>query len=132
LDHHPGPEGKASDPAESTAGKKRRSPWRSVLLSGLVLPGLGQLLTGHPVRGLAFAGATVAALVVLVRKVARETLARLPEDPTTIDPLLPFRLAHEIHTENAAFFFWLTVALVVVWAGSMLDAWHSSRPGRQG
>jgi hypothetical protein len=89
-------------------------------------------VTGSPVRGLAYAGATVAVLVVLVRRVARETLARLPQDPTAIDPLLPFRLAHEIHTENASFFFWVTVVLVAVWAGSILDAWHTSRPDQRG
>lgn len=109
-------------------GAPRRSRWRSTLLSGIVFPGLGQLATGHPLRGLAFAGATLVALVVLVRRVARETLARMPDDPTAIDPLFPFRLAHEIQRDNGAFFFWITAAVVVVWAGSILDAWLSSRP----
>jgi hypothetical protein len=102
-----------------------------MLLSGIVFPGLGQLATGHPLRGLAFAGATVVALVVLVRRVARETLARMPDDPTAIDPLFPFRLAYEIQRDNGTFFFWITVAVVAVWVGSIVDAWLSSRPTRR-
>ena len=43
-----------------------------------------------------------------------------------IDPLLPFRLAHEIHRDNAGFFLWTTLALVALWAGSVVDAWVSS------
>ena len=65
----------------------------------------------------------------IVRRVveeARETLARLPEDPTAIDPLFPFQLAHEIQADNAAFFFWLTLALVALWGGSIVDAWRTS------
>jgi hypothetical protein len=97
-----------------------------VLLSGLVFPGLGQLATGHPGRGLVYALGTLVVLVAVLRRVARETLARLPDDPTSIDPLFPFRLAHEIHVDNASFFFWLTLALVVLWAGSIVDAWLAS------
>jgi hypothetical protein len=98
-----------------------------VLLSGLVFPGLGQLMSGHPARGLAFATGSVVVAVALVRRVARETLARLPTDPAEIDPLLPFRLAHEIHRDNAGFFLWITLALVALWAGSVVDAWRTGR-----
>ena len=107
-----------------------RSPWRSPLLSGLVLPGLGQLVSGQPIRGLVFAGVTLAALVVLVRRVAQETMARLPEDPTTLDPMFPLQLAHEIQRDNAGFFLGITALLVVVWAASIVDAWRTSRPDR--
>jgi len=103
-----------------------RRPWRSVLLSGLVFPGLGQLMSGHPVRGLAFATGSLVAVVALIRRVAAETLARLPTDPAQIDPLLPFRLAREIHRDNAEFFLWITLAIVALWAGSIVDAWVSS------
>lgn len=89
-------------------------------------------MSGYPGRGLVFAGGTLLGLVVLVRRVAQEALARLPEDPTTIDPLLPLRLAYEIHRDNAWFFFWLTAALLALWVASILDAWRTSRPASSG
>jgi hypothetical protein len=98
-----------------------------VLLSGLVLPGLGQLANGALLKGLAFAGATVAALAVFVHRVARETLKRLPTDPFDIDLGLPLRLAREIQRDNASFFFWVTVAVVALWVGSILDAWRDAQ-----
>jgi F0F1-type ATP synthase assembly protein I len=103
-----------------------------VLLSGLVFPGLGQLVSGHPWRGLAFALGTVAGVVVVLRRVAREAFARIPEDPTSIDPLLPFRLAHEIQSANASFFFWLTAILLAIWVGSIVDAWRTTTPWSSG
>lgn len=99
-----------------------------MLLSGLVFPGLGQIVSGRPGRGLVYALGSLVVLIAVLRRVARETLARLPDDPTAIDPLFPFRLAHEIQADNAAFFFWLTLALVALWAGSVVDAWLTGRP----
>ena len=98
-----------------------------MLLSGLVFPGLGQVVSGHPLRGLVFGLGSLVVAVVVVQRVARETLLRLPTYPAAIDPLLPFRLAREIHRDNGSFFFWATVALVVLWAGSVVDAWLTSR-----
>jgi hypothetical protein len=105
---------------------RRRSP---ALLSALVFPGLGQLVSGHPFRGLAFGGGTAVILILVVRRVARETLARLPLDPTAIDLGFPFRLAAEIQRANAGFFLWATIGVVVLWVGSILDAWYSERKG---
>jgi hypothetical protein len=115
-------------PGEGDPAPPRPRSWRPVLLSGLVLPGLGQLVSGHPTKGCVFALGSLAVIVALVRRVARETLVRLPTDPTEIDPLLPFRLAHEIHRDNASFFLWITLALVVLWAASIVDAWLSTSP----
>jgi hypothetical protein len=101
-----------------------RGSRRAVLLSALVFPGLGQLATGHPWRGLAFAGSSVALLAAVVRRVVRETDRLMPQDPTAIlDPGLPFRLAVEIHRANASFFLWVTVGIVAIWLGSIADAW---------
>jgi hypothetical protein len=103
-----------------------------MLLSGLVFPGLGQLVSGHPWRGLVYALGSLIVLIAVLRRVARETLARMPEDPTAIDPLFPFRLAHEIQADNAAFFLWLTLALVALWAGSVVDAWRTGQSSTAG
>jgi hypothetical protein len=99
-----------------------------VLLSGLVFPGLGQIVSGRPWRGLVYGLGSLVVLIAVLRRVARETLARMPDDPTAIDPLFPFRLAHEIQADNAAFFFWLTLVLVALWVGSVVDAWLTVRP----
>jgi hypothetical protein len=98
-----------------------------VLLSALVFPGLGQLVSGHPWRALGFGAGSVALLVAVVRRVMQETARLLPEDPVELlDPALPFRLAVEIHRANAGFFFWVTLGIVALWAGSILDAWLSA------
>ena len=103
-----------------------RHPWRPVVLSGLVFPGLGQLVTGHPWRALGFGGSSVALLVAVIVRVVRETQRLLPEDADALlDPALPFRLAVEVHRANAAFFLWVTLGIVALWIGSMADAWLS-------
>ena len=113
----------------SPAGASRatpgaRNPWRPVLLSGLVFPGLGQLVTGHPWRALVFGGSSAALLVAVVVRVARETKRLMPpDDLALLDPALPFRLVVEVHRANAAFFLWATLGIVALWIGSMLDAW---------
>ncbi len=110
-----------------TEKARPRSPWRPVLLSGLVFPGLGQLVAGHPWRALFFSGSSVALLVAVVARVMRETQRLMPDDPEALlDPALPFRLAVEIHRANASFFFWATLGIVALWLGSMVDAWLSS------
>ena len=106
-------------------------PWRGVLLSGLVFPGLGQWTSGHRWRALAFAGSSVALLVAVARRVMHETQRLMPEDPALIlDPALPFRLAAQIHRDNASFFFWATTGIVAIWLASMADAWIYGRSGR--
>lgn len=101
-----------------------------MLLSGLVFPGLGQVVSGHPFRGLAYGVGSLVVAVALVQRVAVETFRRLPSDPAQIDPFLPLRLAREIRQDNATFFFWITVALLAFWGGSVVDAWVSERHRR--
>lgn len=111
--------------APELAASPTRGPWRAVLLSGLVLPGLGQLVSRRPWRGLGFAFGTIGLLVAVVLRVIRETARLLPEDEASLlDPALPFRLAVRVQQENAAFLLWATIALLALWAGSILDAWR--------
>ena len=105
-----------------------RSRYRGALLSGLVFPGLGQLVTGHPWRGLGFAGPSAALLAAVVLRVIRETERLLPQDAEALlDPALPFRLSVEVHRANASFFLWTTAGIVALWLGSIADAWASAR-----
>jgi hypothetical protein len=109
--------------------RSARGPWRNVLLSGLVFPGLGQLKGGHPWRALAFGGSSLVLVAAVMRRVMAETQRLMPEDPAAIlDPALPFRLAIQIHRDNASFFFWATLGVVAIWLASMVDAWACGRP----
>lgn len=97
---------------------------RAALLSALVFPGLGQLVSGRAWRALAFSGSSASLLAWVVMRVVHETERLLPQDPEALlDPALPFRLAVEVHRANATFFLLATLALVLIWAGSIVDAW---------
>ncbi|HXY39405.1 MAG TPA: hypothetical protein VEQ10_07030, partial [Vicinamibacteria bacterium] len=107
-----------------------RTRWRAPLVSALVFPGLGQLVNRCWARGLVFLVTAGALLTVLMRRVAQETLGRLPDDPAALaDPALPLRLAIEIERDNASFFLWVTAGLLVVWALSVADAWLGAARG---
>ena len=120
--------GEANHSGTSTGARRRLPP---VLLSGLVFPGLGQLVAGRLWRALFFSASSVALVAVFVRRVGQETVRLLPEDPVALlDPALPFRLATEIQRANPAFFFWVTLGIVALWLGSILDAWFTGPPSR--
>jgi hypothetical protein len=98
-----------------------------VLLSGLVLPGLGQLVTGHPWRALFFSASSLALVAAVVERVMRETQRLMPADPVALlDPMLPLTLAVEIQRANASFFFWATLGILALWVGAMLDTLRDS------
>lgn len=129
-------DGGGADHSTGTRGRAgRRKRLAPVLLSLLVFPGLGQFATGRTWRGLVYAGASLALLAGLMRRVYTEATRLMPRDPEALlDPALPFRLAAEIHRANLSFFAWTTGAIVLLWALSALDAWAASRPsgGRAG
>jgi hypothetical protein len=113
-------------PARAAQARRR---WRPVLLSAAVYPGLGQLTSGHPWRALIFGGTSGILLVAFVRRIAHETLARMPaEAEALLDPALPFRLASEIQRDNGSYFLGMTLAIVAIWLASVLDAWRSAAP----
>lgn len=107
--------------------------WKAALLSALVFPGFGQLARRRYGPALAFAGSTLVLLGVVFRRVWVEAQARLPADPDELlsrlldEPGWPVRLASEIQRDNASFFLWLTLALVLVWVLSVWDAWRQFR-----
>jgi hypothetical protein len=108
-----------------------RDPWRAVLLSALFFPGLGQWASGHPWRAVAFGLSSIALLAAVVQRVVRETQRLMPEDPAAIlDLTLPVRLAIQVHRDNASFFFWATLGIVVIWLASIADAWACGRSAR--
>ena len=62
---------------------------------------------------------------------ARRLLARIHADSqarrrASVEPVSAQDLRlNEIQADNAEFFFWLTLALVALWAGAIVDAWRT-------
>jgi diadenosine tetraphosphate (Ap4A) HIT family hydrolase len=117
------PAGRSAPPAKGMFS----GPWRAVLLSAAVCPGVGQLAQKRYVPGLAMLGATLALVIVLLAKVVREAIDRMPTDPVGLDPLFAFGLAGEIQRANAGFFAWITAGLVLLWVIGIADAWLAQR-----
>ena len=115
-----------SDPAPD-AGRVGFRRWRAVLLSAIVCPGAGQLAQKRYGPGLALLLGSLGLVAVLLVKVAREATARMPKDPSTLDPLFAFDLAAEIQRANAGFFAAITFGLVLLWVVGMVDAWRAQR-----
>ena len=107
-------------------GASSGSPWRAVLLSGLVWPGLGQILSRQYLKAAAFMGGTLAVVGLLLVKVVHEALRLVPSDTSTLDPLLVFTLTAQIEQSNRAFFRGVTLALVVLWVLAVVDAWRGA------
>jgi diadenosine tetraphosphate (Ap4A) HIT family hydrolase len=106
------------------APSRRMSP---VLLSGLVWPGLGQVVSGHAAKGLLFFAGTLAAFGWLVVRVAGEALRRLPADAEGLDLGQVFEMAAAIRRDNADFFSGITAVLVGLWVLAVADAWRDNR-----
>jgi len=117
-----------SEPAPAPeAGRAGLRRWRAVVLSAVVCPGAGQLAQRRWGPGLGLLLGSLGLIVVLLVKVAREAAARMPTDPTTLDPLFPLEMAAEIQRANAGFFAAITAGLVLLWVLGILDAWRAQR-----
>lgn len=124
----PRPDGQ---PGPARGGK--RSSWRPVLLSALVLPGLGQLAQRRYWRAAIYSLGSLALIGVLLRRVVAEAQARMPTDPEELlstlagNPSWPFQMAQAIQRDNAGFFGAITAGIVVLWLLSIADAWQTAR-----
>lgn len=116
-----------SSPTSATGPAKPARRWRPLLLSALVLPGLGQLATGQWAKGLLLAGGSLVAVVWLLARVSSEAVRRLPTDPLDFDVWSVFAMAEGIRADNAAFFGGVTFVLVALWVIAVLDAWLAQR-----
>jgi diadenosine tetraphosphate (Ap4A) HIT family hydrolase len=101
--------------------------WRPILLSAVVGPGAGQISTRHYAKGFAFLAATLGLIAILLLRVMHEASARMPEDPSNLDPFFVFDLAAQIQHANAGFFGAITVGLTLLWVLSIVDAWRDQR-----
>jgi hypothetical protein len=103
-----------------------------VLLSALVLPGLGQLAQRRYLPGAIYALGSLGLIGVLLQRLYVEVQLRLPSDPDELlstvlgNPSWPFQLADSIQRDNAGFFGGITAGIVLLWLLSVVDAWRTS------
>lgn len=89
---------------------------KGAILSGLVFPGLGQMVLGHVARGLGFAAVAVMCTVYLVAKTVDAVLQNLDAlDPSDIE-----RLANTIEV-GAGPVVWI---LLACWMLALVDAYR--------
>lgn len=109
---------------------------KGLLLSGLVFPGLGQLLLKHYLRGAVLMLATIAGLITAIVEATRIVLAILEAinaNPALVEIDQIVRAAEKALAEISSPI--LSTALIVIllsWIISMVDAyWIGSRMDRQ-
>ncbi len=109
---------------------------RAMLLSGLVYPGVGQLLSGHKPSGVIFVLGTSAGLIALIYRlvqralrVMEQVLPRLVDnalDLQTLTELLNRSSAGGWGVENVCLIgiggFWLTAIVHAYFVGKKIDA----------
>lgn len=96
-----------------------RQSIKGALLSGLVLPGLGQLVLKRPARGLAFLTVSCACIAFLVHEVVR-IVGRILADLENLDAVAIDTLAASAGKETGPVG-WI---LLLCWLIAVLDAWR--------
>lgn len=103
---------------------------KGALLSGLVFPGVGQLLLKRYLPGLAFVALACACLAVIVTAATRQAMATLSTlDPGTItDPnALANAAAEAANAAGGPLSGLVTLTLAICWIWSIVDAWLAGR-----
>lgn len=103
---------------------------KAAMLSGLVFPGLGQLILKHTTRGLVYVGLSLAGVLVSVSMVIDMALQVLNElgDTGLLDINQVFITTHNIvHSGEHATLNYLLLALIGLWLVSIIDAWYLGR-----
>jgi len=105
---------------------------KGALLSGLVFPGLGQVILKHYKRGIAFMLAVLAGLSVIIVKASQQALAiveKIQSEGGAIDMNTISKAATQASTTSESLIFNLVLLLIIVcWILGVVDA---SRIGRK-
>ncbi|HLB25177.1 MAG TPA: hypothetical protein VJM83_02490 [Nitrospirota bacterium] len=99
----------------------------SALLSGLVCPGAGQLYNKEYVKGGILLALSLGVLAAVAFKTWAETMRYVSSMPPQdlLADIIP--LARKIIEDSRAFYDRMSVALAVVWAYAVFDAWRGGR-----
>ncbi len=96
---------------------------KGVLLSGLVLPGLGQFLLKRKLRGtviMVVTLSTLAALMIQVTRMAIAVLANIDLQAAQVDTSVFYNAVEQASTGGGSV---LSLLLLVCWLGSVVDAY---------
>lgn len=109
--------------AQAQAGKAV-SPWQALALSLVILPGLGQLLTGRKIRGAMMAMAAALWLPVALLKLFKDLAAVLPglSQRAAAGQQLYFSDLQAALSPMAGGLLWIFLPLVVVWFWTLSDS----------
>lgn len=111
-----------------SASGKMKNALKGALLSGLVFPGLGQIVLRHYKRGFFVVLAVLACLTVIVVKAAQQGAAILEKielDGGVIDMNAISEAAAQASAASGDFSFTLAVwGLVVLWVVGVVDAYR--------
>lgn len=106
------------------AGHSHLNPFLALLASTLVLPGLGQLLTGRKIRGALMTVATTLWLPVAVIKLIRDLNAVMPElvRRSAAGEQIGFSSLQEALQPMAGELLWIFMPLLAVWFWTLADS----------
>jgi len=92
----------------------------SPLLSGLVIPGLGQAVNGHLKKALVLLGLVLGILVLAFFSLYRMVFS-------TVDGSPPGSTAERLDATGTTMFWYLLAAFAVLWLYSIWDAYRAGR-----
>jgi TM2 domain-containing membrane protein YozV len=100
---------------------------KGLLLSGLLLPGLGQIALGRKMRGYAIVVAVLAVVVGILVKAVSEAWAivnELVQQTCELDFAALMQVSHQtLTTSDSALLTGLLLLLIVIWLASAIDAY---------
>ncbi len=108
--------------------KKMRNALKAAFLSGLVFPGLGQLVLRHHKRGIALMLVVFACLMAIVVKGVQQSLAileKIASEGGVIDMKTVSSAASQASTTSSSLIFNLGLLLIIIcWIIGVVDAYR--------
>ncbi len=108
--------------------KKMPNALKAALLSGLVFPGLGQLVLKHHKRGMALMLVVLACLMAIVIKGVQQSLAileKIASEGGVIDMRTVSSAASQASTTSSSLIFNLGLLLIIIcWMIGVVDAYR--------
>jgi len=114
----------------SPPADKRRL--KAVALSGLVLPGAGQLHTGAWVRGALLIAATLALLALFIVRSLDVVFDAVSASPPELDLVRAWGTVWDVVDRHRGGLVPVVVGLLLVWVAGIADAWYAvgvAKPG---